>query len=150
MGANVRYNGVIKANLHPILKQWQQEGRLVTVCPEVSGGLSTPRPAAEIQLSSSLPTYSSSKQVITVDGDDVSDAFERGAQHALRLCQAHQIKYALLKEFSPSCGGTQIYDGTFQARKVTGQGITASLLSQWGITIYSELTIEQLIEDLSD
>jgi len=150
MGANVRYNGVIKANLHPMLKQWQQQGRLITVCPEVSGGLSTPRPAAEIQLASTYSAKPIVKQVVTADGDDVSEAFVRGAQYTLRLCQAHRIKYALLKEFSPSCGSTQIYDGSFAAKKISGQGVTASLLSQHGIIVYSELTIEQLIEDISD
>jgi len=148
MGANVRYNGVVKAQLHPILKKWQQEGRLVTVCPEVSGGLSTPRPAAEIQISTASSSKRLSKKVVTQAGDDVSEAFERGAYHALRLCQAHQINYALLKEFSPSCGGSQVYDGTFSAHKVPGQGVTASLLSHHGIKMYSELTLEQLISDI--
>lgn len=138
LGENVRYNAQIKAFQSIILQQWHQENRLIMVCPEVAGGLSTPRHAAEIK----------HQRVITTTGKDVTSAFQLGAQKALKLCQAHHIKYALLKESSPSCGSNTIYDGHFTAQKISGMGITTALLRDHGITVYSENEISILANKL--
>ena len=141
LGANVRYNGIIKALEHQVIARWRKEGRLISVCPEVTGGLSTPRAPAELQPRSS--------RIVDTLGIDVTDAFLFGAEHALRLCHKHKIKYALLKEYSPSCGSKEIYDGSFTQKKVSGMGITAKLLKETGIDVYSALNLAALINKVS-
>ncbi|WP_206486059.1 DUF523 domain-containing protein [Thalassotalea sp. G2M2-11] len=138
LGQKVRYDGGHQLIEHPQLLHWQQQGRLISVCPEVCGGLAIPRLPAE--------RNQNDQRVYTKQGHDVTDAFERGARHALALCQQHDIKFALLKESSPSCGSQTIYDGSFSSRKIAGQGITAALLTTHKIQVFSEQTLEQLIE----
>ncbi|MDX8395941.1 MAG: DUF523 domain-containing protein, partial [Mariprofundaceae bacterium] len=109
-------------------------GRLISICPEMAGGLPVPRPPAEIQ----------QQRVITIEGQDVSSAFKQGAQHALELCKQHDITIALLKEGSPSCGSKKIHDGSFQHKKKSGQGITTQLLEQHDIRVFNEHELEDL------
>lgn len=135
LGEKARYNGKVKALLNPLVKQWQKEQRLIGICPEVIGGLAIPRSPAEIR----------GESVITCDGNDVTKQFVFGAEQALALCQQHNIRFALLKEFSPSCGSDTIYDGTFSERKIKGQGICSQLLRQHGIQVFSELTMNNLL-----
>ena len=138
LGENVRYNAVIKPLIHPILHKWQQEKRLIIQCPEVSGGLSTPREPAEINQTTG--------EVITINHIDVTPVFIKGANNTLSLCKKHNIKYALLKESSPSCGSSTLYDGTFTQTKISGQGVTTQLLEAHNIHVYSEKTIDVLID----
>jgi uncharacterized protein YbbK (DUF523 family) len=98
------------------------------VCPEVCGGLSTPRPAAERQ----------GARVVNVDGEDVTDAYERGARAAVELARAVGARRAVLKARSPSCGSAQVYDGTFSRTLVDGEGVTAAALRAAGIEVVSE------------
>ena len=140
LGEKVRYDGKIKTLTNPLLNRWNSEQRLVVVCPEVCGGLPVPRPAAEIN--------QQSQQVVTEQGNNVSQYFILGAEQALVLCKKHAIKFALLKESSPSCGSQWIYDGTFTQQKITGQGVTAQLLIKNGIKVFSEDNIDQLAEIL--
>ncbi|MGJ8693069.1 MAG: DUF523 domain-containing protein [Thalassotalea sp.] len=142
LGDNVRYNAELKPLFHPQIQQWLAENRLIKICPEVTGGLQTPRPAAEFN--------SQQGKVITTSGVDVTDAFERGAHAALRLCQKYQVKFALLKESSPSCGSQKIYDGSFKQQKIAGEGVTSKLLRQHNIAVYSEENIDKLIKILRD
>ncbi len=86
---------------------------------------------------------------MTSEGKDVTSAFLKGAEQALALCQQQKIKYALLKESSPSCGSHDIYDGQFRGRKIPGEGITAHLLKAHGIRIFSEQQIDELFTTLS-
>ncbi len=136
LGENVRYNSEIISLKHTLLNLWQQQNRFIPICPEVAGGLPVPREPAEIQLSENLIT--------TISGQDVSKQFHRGAQLALTLCQQHHIRFALLKESSPSCGSTHIYDGSFTNQKILGQGVTSKLLTQAGIKVYSENNLAEL------
>lgn len=136
LGDNVRYNSIVLALANPLIKLWQQQRRFIAICPEVTGGLSVPREPAEIQ--------QSSHEVITVSGINVNAQFNLGAQQALILCQQHNIRFALLKESSPSCGSTFIYDGSFTNNKVSGQGVTSQLLTKHNIKVFSENTIETL------
>ncbi len=135
LGEKVRYNGKVKALLNPLIKQWQKEQRLIGICPEVIGGLTIPRSPAEIR----------GESVITCDGNDVTKQFVSGAEQALALCQQYNIRFAILKESSPSCGSDTIYDGTFSERKIKGQGICSQLLRQHGIQVFSELTMNNLL-----
>lgn len=141
LGEKVRYNGTGKLLSHPAIVQWQKENRLIPVCPEVSGGLTTPREPAEIQ---------SDQSVLTSNGTNVSAQFNLGAQIALNLCHRHKIQYALLKARSPSCGNEKVYNGKFTNSLVDGIGITASLLMENGIRVFNEEQIEQLVAALRD
>jgi uncharacterized protein YbbK (DUF523 family) len=103
--------------------------RLVPVCPEVAGGLPTPRPAAEI---------GPDRRVRTADGTDVTDAYERGAAYAVALARIHGVSEAVLKARSPSCGSAGVYDGTFTRTLVPGAGVTAEALRAVGVRVRSE------------
>lgn len=142
LGEKVRYDGGSQTLANKVLGQWQLQQRLVAICPEVCGGLPVPRAPAEIE--------GLSNQIITQQGVDVTNEFMRGAELALKLCQLHNIHFALLKESSPSCGSTTIYDGTFSNKKVPGQGVTTRLLTAHGIKVYSEKTIELLITQVAE
>jgi uncharacterized protein YbbK (DUF523 family) len=102
---------------------------LVPVCPEVAGGLPTPRPAAE---------RSPDGRVRTADGTDVTGFYERGATHTVALARATGAAGAVLKARSPSCGCHQIYDGTHRRALVPGEGVTAGALRAAGVTVCSE------------
>ncbi len=136
LGELVRYNGKIKALENELLTQWQKQGRLISICPEVIAGLSVPRSPAEIN--------ASTKKVITCDGCDVTASFSYGAKQALLLCQKQSIRFALLKESSPSCGSNTIYDGSFSQKKIAGEGLTTNLLRQHGIQVFCEHSIAEL------
>jgi uncharacterized protein YbbK (DUF523 family) len=104
--------------------------RLVPVCPETAGGLPTPRPAAE--------RSAVDGRVRTGTGDDVTDAYERGAAHAVRVALASGAAAAVLKARSPSCGCHEIYDGTFTRCRVAGEGVAAEALRAAGLEVVSE------------
>jgi uncharacterized protein YbbK (DUF523 family) len=140
LGEKVRYDGLSKTLSNPFIHLWRQQKRLVVICPEVAGGLPVPRNPAELQ--------QNTDRAITEYGFDVSHHFSSGAQQALALCKKHSIKFALLKESSPSCGSTWVYDGNFVNKKIAGQGITCQLLRQHDIKVFSENTIELLAEAL--
>jgi uncharacterized protein YbbK (DUF523 family) len=103
--------------------------RLIPVCPEVAGGLPTPRPAAE---------RTADGRVLTGDGEDVTDFYRRGADHAVALARAARVSEAVLKARSPSCGCHQIYDGTHRGVLVDGEGVTAAALRLAGVDVISE------------
>jgi uncharacterized protein YbbK (DUF523 family) len=136
LGDKVRYDGGSKLSNHNKLQQWLSQGRVVSICPEVAGGLSVPRPPAEQQGS----------RVITQQGIDVTEAFQNGAVIARNLVEQHQIRYALLKANSPSCGNDNIYDGSFSGQLISGQGVTAKALTSCGVRVFNEHQIEQLAE----
>lgn len=143
LGNKVRYDGGDNLLVNTTLLRWQEESRLVVICPELAGGLSTPRPPAELQ------KINGSISVKTITGQDVTDEFKQGANKALILCQRHNIRYALLKESSPSCGSTTIYDGEFKQQKIPGQGITSAILRANGVRVFSEKNLQLLITEIS-
>ncbi len=104
------------------------EGKAIPVCPEQLGGLPTPRVPAEIR----------GDQVITRDGVEVTDAFRRGAQEALKLAKLVGATSAILKARSPSCGTGQVYDGGFAGKLVAGNGVFADLCKSHGIDVRTE------------
>ncbi len=136
LGDKVRYNGEQKHLEQPLIALWQKQNRFVTICPEVAGGLPVPREPAELN-----PTNG---KVFTQTGINVTKQFNDGAQQSLALCKKHHIRFALLKESSPSCGSTFIYDGSFANKKITGQGVTSRLLTQAGIKVFSEHNLAAL------
>ncbi|MFU1555745.1 DUF523 domain-containing protein [Aeromonas sp. A04] len=135
----VRYDGQSKGIVSDWLTALGAEGRTLAFCPEVAGGLPTPRPPAERQ----------GERVLTASGLDVTTEFDRGAELALALCQAQGIRFALLKEGSPSCGSGRIYNGRFEGVSVTGEGKTTALLRRHGINVFSEDQLAELASALS-
>ena len=114
------------------------EGRAVLVCPEVDGGLGTPRPAAEIVGGDGTDVLAGRAQVMTRDGTDVTAAYIRGAEAALDAARASGAKTAILKARSPSCGVDRIYDGTHSRTLKDGVGVTVALLRKSGLTVITD------------
>ena len=106
--------------------------------PEVSGGLDTPRLAAEIIGGTAQDVLNRTAKVIDSQGNDVTTAFIDGAFKALEMAQKHKVSTVVLKENSPSCGSNFIYDGSFSGTKIVGLGITSCLLKQHGFHVISE------------
>ena len=140
LGHRVRYDGGASGPFD-LLEQWIEEGRVVPLCPEVAGGLPTPRAAAEIPGGQGGQVLDGIAAVITTDGEDVSAQFLEGARQALELVHKHGIRVAVLKANSPSCGNLLTYDGTFSGVKVSGEGVTAALLKRHGVRVFSELEL---------
>lgn len=139
----VRYSG--DGNPCPLLIQYRDCGHFIPICPECAGGLPTPRPPSEIRGGSGEDVWQGQAQVINDQGVNVTANFKQGALAYLHYLQEQQITAAILKERSPSCGSKLIYDGSFQGRRIPGQGVTAALLRKQQIPIYSE---EDLTEEL--
>ena len=113
--------------------------RLVPVCPEVLGGLPTPRAAAELQGGDGADVVvGNAARVVNVEGEDVTTAYRRGAEAAVALASAVGAERAVLKARSPSCGSSSVYDGTFSRRLVPGRGVTAAALAAAGLEVGSE------------
>jgi len=137
LGQRVRYDGGAHGPF-TVLERWQQEGRIVPLCPEVAGGLPTPRAPAEIAGGQGAQVLDGLLAVMTVEGEDVTAAFVSGAEQALALVAQHGIRLALLKARSPSCGNRENYDGSFSGTKVAGEGVTAAALRRAGVRVFSE------------
>ncbi|MEB2516657.1 DUF523 domain-containing protein [Pseudomonas sp. YuFO20] len=148
LGHRVRYDGGASGPFDQ-LQAWLDEGRVVPLCPEVAGGLPTPRAAAEIPGGQGGEVLDGQASVITTEGEDVSAQFLSGAYLALELVQRHGIRIAVLKANSPSCGNLLTYDGTFSGVKVTGEGVTAALLRRHGVQVFSELELAEAAESLA-
>ena len=125
-GIPCRYDG--RSNLVPEIRQLVEEGKAVTACPEVLGGLPTPR----------IPSERLGDKVINRDGDDVTEAFLSGAEKALEIAREHGCETAVLKARSPSCGHGCIYNGSFNGTLVQGNGVAAQLFLKYGIRILTE------------
>lgn len=142
LGHRVRYDGGASGPFDQ-LQQWLDEGRVVPLCPEVAGGLPTPRAAAEIPGGQGGHVLDGLAAVITTEGEDVSAQFLSGANQALELVRAHGIQIAVLKANSPSCGNLLTYDGTFSGVKVSGEGVTSALLKRHGVKVFNELELSE-------
>ena len=139
LGNPVRYDGRGVPHGDAILARWREEGRVVAVCPEVAGGMPIPRPPAEIDPGENAASVLAGRaRVVAVTGDDVTAPFVRGAHEALAAAQARGIRMAVLKEGSPSCGSSYVYDGHFAGLRQPGMGVTAQLLRGAGVHVFSE------------
>lgn len=127
-----KYSG--GANINQKVIELAEKYEFILICPEVFGGLPTPRAASEIVFDKVLSEF----------GKDVTENFKIGANKALELAKKHGCKKAILKGRSPSCGKGYIYDGTFSHKIIEGNGIAAQLLIENGITIYTEEELEKL------
>ena len=136
IGDNTKYNGL--NNYNETVIKLAEHFNFIKICPEVFGGLSTPRIPAEV----------SGNKVLNKEGHDVTENYNFGAQLALNLAIKYDCKYAILKEKSPSCGVNKIYDGTFTSTLIDDMGITTRLLKLNNILVYSENEIEQFLKDV--
>ncbi len=133
LGEPCRYDG--RSVPVPGLEKLRAAGHtLIPVCPEVLGGLPTPRPPAELQPDG---------RVVNRAGEDVTDAYQAGARLALELARREACALAVLKARSPSCGSSQVYDGTFSGTLIPGQGTAARLLIQAGIPVIDETKLAE-------
>lgn len=126
LGDKTRYDG--KDNFFPFIRTLNQKYDIIPFCPEVEGGLPIPREPGEIKGAS----------IVTKDGKDLTKFYQEGAKKALALCLYFNIKIAILKDRSPSCGSRFIHDGNFSNKLIDGTGITARLLIAHGIKVYCE------------
>lgn len=143
LGIRSKYDG--SCNSVPDLVDLCASGLIVPACPEQLGGLPTPRLPVEIKGGTGNDVLAGRARVYTNHGDDLTELFIEGAREVLKVCRMFGVRAAVLKERSPSCGCSLIYDGTFKGVRVRGRGVTAALLAAEGITVYSE---EDLTADL--
>ncbi|MFG6178920.1 DUF523 domain-containing protein [Halomonas sp. THAF12] len=142
LGKKVRYDGGSLPVNDQLIEQWRNEGRVVSVCPEVESGMSVPRKPAEIIAGDGLSVLDGRANVVEKEGGVVTDDFVSGASIALKLCKKFNIEVAVLAEGSPSCGSSFIYDGSFSGSRIAGMGVTAALLRRHGIQVFSQYEME--------
>ena len=133
-GINCKFNGENNLLDSGVLDEISKKYHLLFVCPEVFGGLSTPREPAEIK----------GGLVVTKRAKDVSENFKFGAEICLKIAKLNGCKKAILKARSPSCGSGQIYDGSFSKKLIFGDGVAAKMLKENGILVFSEDEIGRL------
>lgn len=145
LGERCTWRGDDNALPANVLERLREACLLVPVCPEVQGGLPTPRPPSEIAHGGSV-LAAGEVRVVSNTGEDVTAQFEAGARAALADAQAAGCRFALLKEKSPSCGFGRIYDGTFSGVLVPGNGVAAQLFADAGIEVFGESHVDELLE----
>ncbi|MDX6022576.1 DUF523 domain-containing protein [Scandinavium sp. V105_16] len=145
MGHPVRYNASAKTQLGELLQRLREENRLVIHCPELAAGLPTPRPSAEIIAAQGEQVLAGQAQIFERTGADVTGHYQLAAWLALKAAQESGCRAALLTDGSPTCGSTEIYDGSFSGRKIAGNGVAAALLRQHGIAVFSHQQIPALL-----
>lgn len=134
LGIPCRYDGrsVKKIDASALAEKYN----LIPICPEIYGGLSTPR----------VPSERIEDRVMMRDGRDVTENYNRGAAASLEIAKANGAKLALLKERSPSCGKETIYDGTFSGTLTSRHGVTAECFLKEGIAVFGESEISELLK----
>jgi len=146
LGEDCRYSG--NNNYDRRITELLEDGEVISICPEVLGGLSTPRPPAEIQGGDGKGVLEGIARVIDKEGNDVTVSFIEGARESLALIKEHGCSLAILKAKSPSCGSRVIYDGSFSGNKKAGVGVTTALLQKEGIEVFNEEEIDRIITKL--
>ena len=134
LGHNCKYNG--GNNYTPLVEELKAKYDLIPVCPEAFGLLPIPHE----------PSERVGERVLSKSGKDVTAAFQKRAEKTLTIARAENVKLAVLKERSPSCGCGSIYDGTFTGTVAPGNGVAAELLAADGVRIYGESRIAELLE----
>ena len=144
LGNPVRYDGTDLFIDHPLIKKWLDQERLIAICPEVEGGMSVPRAPAEITNGDGKSVLGGKSRVIDNEGEDVTNAFIKGALKTLKAALDNDCVAAILTEHSPSCGSNRVYDGTFTKTKRDGVGVTTSMLEQNHIPVFNQEQLEDL------
>ncbi len=123
LGLSCRYDGRSKEN--PAILRLAADHTLIPYCPEIYGGLHTPRDPSEMR----------DGRVFSKSGADVTAQFEKGAVEAVLLAKTLGCDCAVLQDKSPSCGVGTVYDGTFTGALVRGDGLTAKALRDAGVRV---------------
>lgn len=136
LGLYCRYDGKLchYASIRRLVEQY--DWQWIPCCPEQAGGLPTPR----------VPAERCGSRILTAQGREVTEAYEKGAAQAVYLAKLFQCRYAILKEKSPSCGCDRIYDGSFQHRLCAGQGVTAERLQAMGVQVFGETQVARFLQ----
>lgn len=142
LGEECRYDG--RGCKSDQLQDLACDRQLVGICPEVESGLSIPRKRCEIIGGDGRDVLDGNARVVTDDGTDLSSFFINGAKIALKKAKQYDIRTAILKDGSPSCGSSKIYDGSFGGRRRQGLGVTASLLRSGSIRVLSDKHIKDI------
>lgn len=135
LGTACRYDGESK---NYDLGKLKEQYILVPFCPEIYGGMPTPR----------IPSEITGNRVVNKNGVDVTAQYKKGACEALRICKMFNITKAVMKEKSPSCGKGQIYDGSFTRNLIDGDGVTVRLLKMHGIEVFTETEINKICKEV--
>ena len=141
-GIDCKYNG--GNNLDVRVLKLMQEGKAIPVCPEQLGGLQTPRAPSEIVNGNGCDVLTGKGKIVDSTDDDVTTEFIKGAYETLKIAELMGANIAILKAKSPSCGVSQIYDGSFSGNIRTGNGVTAQLLLSKGIKVYTEENLDEV------
>lgn len=147
-GMNCKYDG--GNNSDPRVRELVARGLAIPVCPEQLGGDPTPRDPVELNGCSGEDVINGSGSPRSSAGVEKKESFIKGAREVLNLAKMVGARFAILKERSPSCGSTIIYDGTFTGQKRHGRGVTAALLEQNGIEVFSEENMDSLLKELGE
>ena len=134
VGLNTKYDG--KNNYNEDVITYLKDKEYITICPEVSGGLPTPR----------IPSEQVKNKVINKNNEDVTDNFVKGALKCLKQLKEENVNVLILKERSPSCGYKKIYDGTFSKTLIDGNGVFAALAIENSFKIYTESDIHEIMK----
>ncbi|MFA9559507.1 DUF523 domain-containing protein [Evansella sp. AB-rgal1] len=140
-GLEVRYN--VTHSLDNKISTLVGENKAVAVCPELLGGFSTPREPAEIVGGDGDDVLDGKASVFDKSGRDVTELYINGAYATLEIAQKVNATLVVLKENSPSCGSSFIYNGQFCGEKIVGNGVTSALLKRNGLEVISE---EQFVD----
>ncbi|ATL38182.1 DUF523 domain-containing protein [Bacillus velezensis] len=141
-GIECRYNGSHAASEK--IRRLVEEKKAVMVCPELLGGFTTPREPAEIIGGTGEDVLNGTARIVTASGEDVTALYMDGAEKTLAYAKEIGAATVILKENSPPCGSSFIYDGTFSGKKIIGDGITSALLKRAGCRVLSEDELDQL------
>lgn len=133
LGDNVKYNS--SNNLVVGLNEKLKDFDVIKVCPEVLAGLGVPRDTIEVY----------NNKVLSNKGIDVTSKIYKANDKIIKLIKEKNIKYAILKEKSPTCGVHEIYDGTFSHTKIKGSGMLTRTLIENNITVFNELEIGEFL-----
>ena len=126
LGINCRFDGNSKTNEKVV--ELAKKEILIPVCPEQLGGLPTPRESCEKK----------GKKIFTKTGKDLTIPFEYGAKEVLKIVKLLDIKEAVLRKNSPSCGCGKVFDGNFNGTLINGDGVLTKLLKKNGVKVISE------------
>ena len=148
LGEPVRYDGESKPLQHAGLQALAEAGRVVAFCPEVGGGLPTPRPPAEIVGGDGVEVIAGRAGVYTASGENLTGNFIAGAERTLSICRKMDVRVAILTEKSPSCGSSLVYDGSHSRTTAAGSGVTTALLRENGITVFDQHRIDAALRCL--
>ena len=140
LGDNVKYSGGnnLTPELVTLLEKYNV--KIVKICPECFAGLPIPRVPSEIR----------EDKVFSKDGRDITEEFLSGAEKTYQIAKIKRVDFAILKERSPSCGSSYIYDGSFLGKVIQGQGLTTRKLNEKNIIVFSEENLEEIEKYLKE